>query len=159
MLTVGDGESTEAMLRCKLRYERYTDAHTSLLAVRDVYLGGPAHQAGLQPYKDFIVGTRELTSFASLATFGKFVQVNVGQQVSLAVYSTDTGEVREVQVMPSNTWGSPEQGVLGCDVRQGLANVVPQREVDKERSAHKAKSHSLLDKLAGGAQAESSPAR
>lgn len=41
----------------------------------DVYLGSPAQEADLQPFKDFILGTREYT-FENLEAFAKYVQVN-----------------------------------------------------------------------------------
>ena len=66
------------MLSVKLRFEEYTDAHTYLLAIKDVYLGGPAHHSGLHPHSDFILGTPELI-FKEIGTFAKYLQVNKAQ--------------------------------------------------------------------------------
>jgi hypothetical protein len=35
-----------------MRLERIEDAHNHILAVKDVYLDSPAHQAGIQPFRD-----------------------------------------------------------------------------------------------------------
>ena len=44
-----------------MRYEQFDEAHYKVLAVADVYLGSPAQEADLQPHKDFILGTKEMT--------------------------------------------------------------------------------------------------
>ena len=61
----GEGGS---LLGATIRYENYEDAHVNILLVQDVYLDSPSHEAGLVPFKDFIVGTRELC-FTSLDEF------------------------------------------------------------------------------------------
>ncbi len=71
------GTTTEQMLQVKLRFENYVDAHTHIISIKDVYLGGPAHRSGLQPFTDFIIGTNEIV-FKDLATFSKFLVVNKG---------------------------------------------------------------------------------
>lgn len=65
----------EAILGLKLRYEQFDDAHHKILAVEDVYLGSPAQEADMQPFRDFILGTKELT-FPSLEGFAKYIKVN-----------------------------------------------------------------------------------
>jgi len=95
------------MLQIKLRFEEYTEAHTYLLAVKDVYLGGPAHHSGFHPHTDFILGTPELI-FKELATFAKFLRVNKSQQIELLVYNVSDETVRHVMLEPNDSWGSPE---------------------------------------------------
>ena len=48
----------DEILGAKLRYEQFDDAHHKILSVQDVYLGSPSQQADLQPFKDFILGTK-----------------------------------------------------------------------------------------------------
>jgi len=55
-----------------LRFENYEDAHINILAVQNVYLDSPAHEAGMQPFKDYILGTKELC-FKSLDEFAKYI--------------------------------------------------------------------------------------
>ena len=63
---------TEDLLGIKIRFENYTEAHTHIVAVKEVYLGGPAHISGMQPESDFIVGTEELT-FSDINVFAKYL--------------------------------------------------------------------------------------
>jgi len=56
-VTPRQGANTEQMLGVKMRFENYTEAHTHIVGIKDVYLGGPAHQACLVPHQDFILGT------------------------------------------------------------------------------------------------------
>ncbi len=75
------------MLDVKLRFENYIDAHTFIISIKDVYLGGPAHKSGLQPFTDFIIGTNEIT-FKDLQMFAKYLSVNKGTKIDLVVYNT-----------------------------------------------------------------------
>lgn len=75
------------MLQVKLRFENYAEAHTHIVSIKDVYLGGPAHRSGLQPFTDFILGTNEIV-FKDLGMFAKFLSVNKGSKVELVVYNT-----------------------------------------------------------------------
>ena len=63
------------------------------MAVADVYLGSPAQEADFQPFKDFILGTKELT-FCNLESFAKYITVNKDQAVSLFIYNIDLEKVR-----------------------------------------------------------------
>ena len=74
------------------------------MAVNDVYLDSPAHEAGLQPYKDYIIGTREI-SFKSLDEFAKYVEVNSGTDIKLYIYNVDQECVREVSLIPKSWEG------------------------------------------------------
>lgn len=65
------------MLGATIRYENMKEAHNHILVVQDVYLDSPAHDAGLEPFKDYIMGTREI-SFKNLEEFAKYVEVNEG---------------------------------------------------------------------------------
>jgi hypothetical protein len=65
----GDGSS---VLGATIRYECFTDAHNNILYVSDVYLDSPAHEAEIIPFKDYIIGTREI-SFKSLDEFAKYI--------------------------------------------------------------------------------------
>lgn len=76
------------MLGALIRLENYTDAHNHILAVKDVYLDSPAHQAGLQPFRDYVVGTREI-AFKNLEEFAKYVEVNQGSEIRLHLYNVD----------------------------------------------------------------------
>jgi hypothetical protein len=70
-----DWGDSKTSLGVTIRYECFEDAHNTLLAIKDVYLDSPAHDAGLSPFKDFILGTREIC-FKSLDEFAKYIDVN-----------------------------------------------------------------------------------
>lgn len=72
-----DWGERNSLLGTTIRYECFSDAHNNILAVSDVYLDSPAHEAGMQPFKDYILGTREI-SFKNLDQFAKYIEVNKG---------------------------------------------------------------------------------
>lgn len=76
------------MLGATIRYESYADAHNNILYVQDVYLHSPAHEAEIKPFKDYILGTREIC-FKSLDEFAKYIEVNLNQEIKLHVYNVD----------------------------------------------------------------------
>ena len=123
-----------SILGVTIRFESYLDAHNNILAVKDVYLDSPAHEAGLLSYKDFILGTREIC-FKSLEEFAKLTEVNESREITLYVYNVDSEAVREVKITPSRTWGGG--GLLGCDVSFGYLNIIPLRKKDKARLSEK----------------------
>mmetsp|Transcript_34590 Transcript_34590/g.33796 ORF Transcript_34590/g.33796 Transcript_34590/m.33796 type:complete len:93 (-) Transcript_34590:563-841(-) len=91
------------MLGTTIRYENFHEAHNKILKVNDVYLDSPSHDAELQPYKDFILGTREIC-FKSLDEFAKYIEINKETEIKLYVYSTEQEKVREVGLTPRQ-WG------------------------------------------------------
>ncbi len=82
------GENS-SLLGTTIRYESYVDAHNHILSIKDVYLDSPSHEAGLHPFKDFIMGTREIC-FKSLEEFAKYIEVNEGSEVKLHVYNVES---------------------------------------------------------------------
>lgn len=120
------GSTSEELIGAKLRFENYTEAHTYLVAIKDVYLGGPAHQSSLHPHCDFIVGTPELT-FTDVQVFAKYLQVNKGQEIDLVVYNLNEEACRHVRLTPSDEWGRRDQGLIGAEVCMGLLNTIPER--------------------------------
>jgi hypothetical protein len=118
------------VLGATIRLESFADAHNHILAVKDVYLKSPARAAGMQPFKDFIVGTREI-AFKTLEDFAKYVEVNTNQEIKLYLYNSECEQVREVALTPNKEWGG--SGLLGCDVSFGYFNKIPLREKDLHR--------------------------
>lgn len=79
------------------------------------------------PFKDYVLGTAELT-FRNLQEFAKYVLVNKGQEIQLAVYNTDSEKVGFVKIVPRDDWGG--QGLLGADISFGFLNKLPMRKAD-----------------------------
>ena len=137
----GDGTS---LLGATLRLEAYNDSHNHVLAVKNVLLGGPAQVAGIQPDKDFILGTREI-AFKSLEDFAKYVEVNECKEIILHIYNTMSETVREVPLIPSWDWDG--QGLLGCDVSFGYFNRLPLRGKDLKNLEERKGLLGVFDKL------------
>ncbi len=78
-----------------------------MVAIKDVYLGGPAHHSGLHPHSDFILGTPELI-FTEIYMFAKYLHVNKGAKIEMIVYNVTEENVRHVFVEPNDTWGSKD---------------------------------------------------
>lgn len=128
----------EKVLGAKLKYEQYDDAHHKILAVADVYLGSPAQEADLQPFQDFILGTKELT-FSNLESFAKYITINQNQQLSLYLYNIDLQKVRCAYVTPRDNWSG--QGLIGADISFGYLNKLPmrKRDIQHQRKAEQMK--------------------
>jgi hypothetical protein len=132
-----------------VRLEAYGEAHNNILAVKNVLLNGPARDAGLVPFQDFIIGTREI-AFKSLEEFAKYVEVNRGQEIRLWLYNVESECVREVALTPNTDWGG--QGLLGCDVSFGYLNRIPFREKDRARMQERQSMLGIFNKLTGEQQ-------
>lgn len=131
-----------------MRYEQFDEAHHNILSVQDVYLGSPAHEAELQPVKDFILGTKEMT-FTDLQSFAKYIQVNEGQEVELQVYNVDTETVKQSKITPKNWDGA---GLIGADISFGYFNRLPLRKKDQENLEKRNKMQNIFGKLSNNSQ-------
>lgn len=151
------GSTSVELIGAKLRFENYTEAHTYLVAIKDVYLGGPAHQSSLHPHCDFIVGTPELT-FTDVQMFAKYLQVNKGQEIDLVVYNLNEEACRHVRLTPSDSWGRRDQGLIGAEVCMGLLNTIPERQIDKDRAASQSRMKNIFSKLTNDLDVTPEPA-
>lgn len=80
-----------------------------------VQSNSPGEKAGLEAFFDFIVavGTTRLNQDNS--TLKEILKANIEKPLLMTVYSTKSQIVREVEIVPSNTWGG--QGLLGVSIR------------------------------------------
>ena len=140
------------MLGARLRYEQYDEAHHNILAVADVYLGSPAQEADLQPFKDFILGTQEL-SFCDLESFAKYIAINQNQEVDLYVYNVDEETVRCARVLPRDNWSG--QGLIGADISFGYLNRLPMRKRDLANEKKAESMRQIFGGLTGGSSSNS----
>ncbi|XP_048367700.1 Golgi reassembly-stacking protein 1 [Sphaerodactylus townsendi] len=83
--------------------------------VHGVQENSPAHQAGLEPFFDFILTIGHTRLNKEGDTLKDLLKANMEKAVKLEVYNIKTMKVREVEVTPSNMWGG--QGLLGASVR------------------------------------------
>ncbi|KNC51456.1 golgi reassembly stacking protein 1 [Thecamonas trahens ATCC 50062] len=80
-----------------------------------VHPQSPAAAAGLEPFFDFIVAADGVTLEAEDETFVNILKAFVGRPLVVQVYSVKTGLVRDVVLIPSQTWGGT--GLLGLSIR------------------------------------------
>ncbi|XP_078716598.1 Golgi reassembly-stacking protein 2-like isoform X2 [Lampetra fluviatilis] len=77
--------------------------------------GSPGHQAGLEPFFDFIVAIESTRLDKDNDMLRQQLKENVEKPVLMQVYSSKNLKVREVTVTPSALWGG--QGLLGVSIR------------------------------------------
>ncbi|XP_041662828.1 Golgi reassembly-stacking protein 2 [Cheilinus undulatus] len=75
----------------------------------------PGHQAGLEPFFDFIISICDTRLNKDNDTLKELLKMNVERPVTMVLYSSKTLAVREATVIPSNMWGG--QGLLGVSIR------------------------------------------
>jgi hypothetical protein len=76
---------------------------------------GPLFKAGLRELEDFIIPPDEV--FDNNIPFYEFVRRNANKPVNLQIYSVSKRVFFHVDLIPNNTWGTPEDGFLGAAVR------------------------------------------
>ncbi|ENN77145.1 Golgi reassembly-stacking protein 2-like [Dendroctonus ponderosae] len=75
----------------------------------------PGAKAGLQPFFDFIVVINGVRLDRDDGRLKNILHTNVGKTVPVTVYSCKTQTVREIQIVPDDSWGG--QGLLGISIR------------------------------------------
>jgi len=77
--------------------------------------GSPGYKAGLEPFFDFIVMVENVRLDTDNDSLKNVLKTNSEKPVKMLVYSSKTGNTREVSITPSNFWGG--QGLLGVSIR------------------------------------------
>ncbi|KAK3764295.1 hypothetical protein RRG08_008777 [Elysia crispata] len=77
--------------------------------------GSPGHRAGLEAFFDFIVAIGQTRLNQDNDTLKELLKSNIEKPLVVTVYSSKTQKVREVQLVPSHSWGG--QGLLGVSIR------------------------------------------
>jgi len=112
----------EGMLGVTIRFDTYHNAEEHLCHILDVEANSPAELAGLQPEKDYLLGTAEKVFKDTDVLFEELKQ-NLEHPIEFYVYNADTDEVRVVILMPSTEWGG--EGILGAGVAHGYLHGLP----------------------------------
>lgn len=110
------------LLGAVVRYDALDNADNQGIRVLDVFPNSPAKQAGLIPYKDYLLGTTEVM-FRDLDELVEIVNLSLGKKTQIYVYNSDTEAIREVTIVPNNNWGG--DGSIGADIRTGLLHRIP----------------------------------
>lgn len=114
----------EGMLGVTIRFDTYFDAEEHLCHILDVEPNSPAELAGLQPDRDYLLGTAEKVFKDTDILFDELKQ-NLEKPIEFYVYNADTDEVRIVVLMPSDQWGKEGDGILGAGVAHGFLHGLP----------------------------------
>lgn len=112
----------EGMLGVTIRFDTYFGAEEDMCHVLEVEVNSPAELAGLQPYKDYLLGTAE-KAFKTPDVLFEELTKHVEQTMEFYVYNSDTDEVRVVVLMPSTQWGG--EGILGASIGHGYLHLLP----------------------------------
>ena len=80
-----------------------------------VWPNSPGHIAGLEPFFDFIIGVNEFRLDVDGDQLKQVTEKNVDKEVQLTVYNSKNQDVRELTMIPTNTWGG--KGLLGLSIR------------------------------------------
>jgi predicted metalloprotease with PDZ domain len=114
----------QGMLGVTIRFDSFWRAEESLVRVLEVLPDSPAELAGLEPEKDYLLGTAERV-FKDTDTLFDEVQKHLDSTLEFFVYNTATDEVRVVVIMPTNNWNG--KGCLGLSVGHGYLHRLPHR--------------------------------
>jgi len=110
------------LLGATVRYDNIDLQSNGGVRVLDVFPNSPAHQAGLVPFKDYLLGTAEVI-FRDVDEFVDYVSGNLDKTLQVSVYNTDLEHTREISITPNTKWGG--DGCLGCDIGMGLLHTIP----------------------------------
>lgn len=77
--------------------------------------GSPGQKAGLEAFFDFIVAIEKTRLDQDNDTLKELLKNGIDKNIQMSVYSSKTQVVREVNIMPSTSWGG--QGHLGVSIR------------------------------------------
>jgi predicted metalloprotease with PDZ domain len=88
--------------------------------VLDVFPGSPAHNAGIRPFEDYLLGTDEFGVFCTDHDLEVALREH---EIRLYVFHEPSKQLRVVKVRPDPNWGG--KGSLGCDIGTGPAHQIP----------------------------------
>ncbi|XP_054644338.1 Golgi reassembly-stacking protein 2-like isoform X2 [Dunckerocampus dactyliophorus] len=109
------------LLGISIRFSSFQGARENVWHVLEVEPNSPAAVAGLQANTDYIIGAD--TFLDKMNDLSILIESNEGRQLKLHVYSTHTGDCREVLITPNRCWGG--EGSLGCGIGYGYLHRVP----------------------------------
>ncbi|TYZ57355.1 hypothetical protein PybrP1_012955 [[Pythium] brassicae (nom. inval.)] len=121
-LTPTRGWPGKGLLGVTIRFDSYEGAEDQLLHVLNVVQDSPAHQAGLRPESDYLLGTPERV-FRDPEDLHDEILDALDDTFQCYVYNTAVDQVRIVSISPSEDWGG--DGVLGAEVAHGYLHRLP----------------------------------
>lgn len=110
------------LLGAVVRFDSLENTDSQGLRVLEVFDGSPAAEAGLVPFKDYLLGTTEVM-FRNMEELIEILCVSQGREIRINVYNSDSEGIREVTLVPRTGWGG--EGSIGADIRTGLLHRIP----------------------------------
>lgn len=90
-----------------------------------VYPNSPGSKADLQAYFDFIVAAGNTRFHRENGSLREILKASIDQKLKLIVYNTRSKKTREVEIVPSTTWGG--NGLLGVSIKHSSFDGVDER--------------------------------
>jgi len=120
------------LLGVTIRFDDYSMAEERLVRVLSVREGSPAQLAGMQPNRDYLLGTRTV-SFSSDVVLGNVLKENKDKNIDVYAYDTETDLVRVLELTPMSWEGD---GLLGAEVGTGYLHRLPSTCRDTDGISH-----------------------
>ncbi len=117
------GTSADGVLGCVVRFCSFDQLDQHCWRVLEVHEGSPIHAAGLTADADYIIGSANAV-LKDRDDFFHLVESFAEKPLRLFVYNTVFDSCREVQIVPSRSWGG--DGLLGCSLGYGYLHKLSQ---------------------------------
>ncbi|KAK3863751.1 hypothetical protein Pcinc_030507 [Petrolisthes cinctipes] len=111
----------QGLLGVSIRFCSFEGANENVWHILDVEPNSPADIAGLQGYKDYIIGADSVLHESE--DLFSLIEAHEGRPLKLYVYNVETDSCREVTVTPDTQWGG--SGSLGCGIGYGYLHRIP----------------------------------
>ncbi|GAO49702.1 phosphomevalonate kinase [Saitoella complicata NRRL Y-17804] len=97
----------------------------SVFHILEVKEGSPAHNAGLEPFGDYILGFAgdNIGAINGEAALGDLIGSYLNLPLPLYIYNHYLNITRQVNIIPSRNWGGP--GALGAGIGTGILHRIP----------------------------------
>lgn len=90
-----------------------------------VYPNSPGSNAGLKAYFDFIIAIGNTRFAKENGSLREILKASVDQKLKMIVYNTRDKNVREVEIIPSTSWGG--NGLLGVSIKHSSFDKADER--------------------------------
>lgn len=117
-----------------------------------VYPDSPGSEAGLKAYFDFIVAIGNTRFNKEDGSLREILKASVDQKIRMIVYNTSSKNVREVDIVPTTSWGG--SGLLGVSIKHSSFDKADERvwhvtEVEPNSPAQQAGLKAMNDYVIG----------
>lgn len=145
----------QGLLGVSIRFCSFEGANENVWHILEVEANSPSDIAGLQSYKDYIIGADSVLHESE--DLFSLIEAHEGRPLKLYVYNVETDSCREVTVTPDTQWGG--SGSLGCGIGYGYLHRIPTQRggpiIDTpKRSPNDASDGETLLQVATGSEVE-----